>query len=165
MRRGLYMQEKSLNYMYKQSAKYYDTLVNRYKVYFVDTTASTSDMFGSQDLITVHPPLEIPVVIKSQSLEYTLDRFGIEELPEAIAVFSVGWMKQLGFPEAKTEIAPDTLIQFNKKILYRVSKSFPENYIANSPSDFLYWECLLERATRNNYLGITDSVFPEESLD
>jgi hypothetical protein len=96
------------------------------------TTRSVSETFYGEEVdeqgaLTEVPPLMIPIEIKiSPPLQY-LRKFGIEELQDAIALLSIGWL-QANLPNFNPKIGDRILYH---QIEFRVETVKFSDYFAN----------------------------------
>lgn len=155
---------KDVAYIMDQDRHAFFAAYPKLYVRFVDTVATTSDIFGSQNQIVLLDPVYMPLHIHRDRMDKVLDRLQLEELPEATALISIGVLEYLGLDPNKYIVQPDTLINFGS-IIYRIKRIFPQHYLDNYPDTFLHYECILERNTRNNYLNVHgDLVSPSNFI-
>lgn len=145
--------DKDVAYVKEQDYNFFISVLPRVLVRFVDQGNTQVDVFGSQELIYLLPPLEIPVMVKFDNLNSIQDRLNLPELPEAVAVFSKSVMEMTGLPDNKKIVEPDVLLIHND-IVWRITDVFKNDFIGHRQRDFLHYECVLERNSRTNYRSL-----------
>lgn len=143
-------QTKDIEYLKKQDLLVYQKWYPTVSVLFVDSSNTPIDTFGSQDLIKYHDAVEMDVLIRFDNMEKVMDKYDLEEVPEAIAVFSIAVIEDSDLSAEESNVEADVLILDYAGEDWRVTKAFRQDYLGHNKDEFIHWECILERNIRSN---------------
>lgn len=147
---SLFIQDKDVVFLKRQDKDAYYLLHNLVEVQFIDHSRTVTDDFGSQPKLFYHPPVSFPLHVITSDFNYIMDMFGLEEVPEGAAVFSIAVLEALSknwkeryFPE------PDVLFTYHGQE-WRVTENYIIDIIGSEDDQFLHYGVTLERNSRTN---------------
>lgn len=143
------VKQKDIQFIKRQDRLAYERNYPDVSCRFLNHTSTIVDEdFGTQPKITYREPVVMPVLIKFDNLQKVQDKFNLEELPDAIAVFSKSVLEHTGLPNDYVTVEPDVLFDY-VGYTWRISQVFPDDYISNS-EEFLHYQCVIHRNDRSN---------------
>lgn len=145
----LWYSSKSVRYLKRNDLLVYKFHYPDVQVYFLDHSATTTDVFGSQPKIVYQSPVTIPVYLKFEDFRKEIDRFSLQEVPDGMAIFSRAVLEECFGVHNVPVVEEDVLIKDFLDRDWRVTMAYRQDHIGNS-DEFLHYACVLERMTRTN---------------
>lgn len=160
---NLWFTGADINYLMGQDALSYKIDYPPIPVFFIDREKTIVDEFNTQPVIALRDAVPVNVNVKFNDLKKIMDRFNLREIPEAIAVFSRGLLREIALETNDySPIEPDIRFKFDT-VEWRVAQVYPDGFVGNNPVH-LHWTCVLERSSRFSYVKDQDFFYKDYNL-
>jgi len=160
---NLWFAGKDINYLVGKDTQSYKVLYPPIPVSFLDHSKTIVDEFNTQSVIALRDPIPVNLRVSFTDLKKYMDRFNLREIPEGIAVFSRGIMKDLRLPDDTITIEPDVVFTFNT-VEWRITQVYPDSFIGNNDNVFLHYTCVICRNSRGSYVEQDQDFYNDYNL-
>lgn len=143
-------QAKDIAYLKSQDLLLYQSWFPLLTLRFVNSSLTLVDTFRSQDVIRYYTPVQLEVFVSFSDMNKVMDKYDLEELPEAMAVFSVAVLEASGIPSDECKVEPDVIIKDFTGVDWRVTKVYKTDYLGHNKDEFIHYDAIIERNIRTN---------------
>lgn len=160
---NLWFAGKDVKYLVGKDTQSYKVLYPPIPVSFLDHSKTVVDPFNTESVIALRDPITVNINVMFTDLKKYMDRFNLREIPEGMAIFSRGFLKDLRIPDDCKIVEPDVVFSYDT-VDWRITKVFPDSFIGSNNRVHIHWACVICRNSRHSYIKEEEAFYKDYNL-